>query len=401
MSLADVPAMNTAALDRLIAWFVAVVVVLRMTIGGNLLNRFVGYTTGTGNVLGRLHPGTYLLIIPVLLYLLRGRVRFFPAVDGAIIALLVATGVALSNGGLNAASVLVDTLLAAVLIARLVMGGSEASRTRLLRLMVAVLLINLPIIMAEKAMGVALIPRDRVEQFFRPPGLLDHPLTAGWTCCFVMWSVLTVEERRETAVFVNLLLLLEVALCSVRLPLLLAGLLFSLTLLSLGRRTVGGRLASGGAVLALLPALVLGAASLGLLDRFIDLGFYDNVSAASRLGAWSLLSYVNNDVLWHGMDNQSLAALLKTNRIEIVENSFVIFVLLCGVVPAVLAHLAVLSATAPAWMRSLSFLVVLPAMLLASISLSTKSAVVIVALVVAALYAARRRDLRLAAAAPG
>lgn len=390
---------HVAALDRLIAFFVALIVALRILIEGNLLNRFMGYTSGTGFILGRFHPGTYLLAVPTILYLLRGRIRFFPPLDIAILMLAVGAGVALRNGGFNAASVLVDTLLAAVMIARLIMGGSEQSRARLFRLVVLLFLINLPIIIVEKATGVAMLPRDRVEQFFRPPGFLDHPLTAGWACCFVMWGVLVSNMRRRRAVVVNLLLLLEVALCAVRLPLVIGGLLFSLTLLSLGQRSLAGRLGAASATIALLPALIVGAASLGLLDRFINLGFYDNLSAASRINAWSLLSQLNEQALWRGMDSQSVNALLVTSDIEIIENSFVMFVLFCGLVPAILAHLALFIATAPVWARSISYSLVLIGMLAASISLSTKSVVPILALVVAALYHARRLDLQAASAA--
>jgi hypothetical protein len=67
------------------------------------------------------------------------------------------------------------------------------------------------------------------------------------------------------------------------------------------------------------------------------------------------------------------------------------FTLLCGIVSAKLVHFAVLLATSPAWRRSPSYLIVLAGVLIGSISVSTKSVVIVMAFVMVALFYERNR----------
>lgn len=376
------PPASTGGRGLTVSWFItmllAVAVAVRILIGQNLLNQYVGYTSGTGFVGGRFHPATYLLV-PVLalhianLSLLPIRVQ--RRGRRHLIALLVAGAaviIALTNGGQNAAAVVVDVIIAPLAMAYLLSQLNEEQRGLIYRVILWAVVLNLIPVFYEKLTGNAIFPRGKTEMFFRPQGYLDHPLTAGVAVFCTMWGLLRLGRRPAIDLALSSALFIQVLLLGVRLPLVVAAVPFILQILKLGRNSGTGKVASGFFLIVIPPTLFAIAVLFGWLDRFMALGLYDDKSAGSRLIAFDILASLNDGELWRGVSNEKVLSLLKQFNLQAIENSFVAYTLMAGLSTSILVHFAIIVAVLSAARRDIVFVVITVAIFLGTIMFSTK-----------------------------
>ncbi|PHP17561.1 hypothetical protein CG471_22195 [Sphingobium sp. IP1] len=371
--------------------------VLRIVISQNLLNQYVGYTTGTGFIGGRFHPATYMLILVLTLYLCslamaglrirdRGR-RHLIALVPAVFAVVLA----LNNGGQNAAAVVVDLIIAPVLMAFLLTQLDEDRRSFFYRVIVGLVAFNLVLVAFEKATSIPIFPRDRslTEMYFRPQGYLEHPLMAGVAVFCSMWAVLRLGRRPSTDLALSGILLLQLMLLGVRMPLVVGTVIFILQILKLGRKTEVGKVAAGFFLIVIPPALFAIAVTLGWLDRFFALGLYDESSAGSRLVAFDLLGALNGRALWTGLPNDQVTALMERYGVIAIENSFVSYTLLAGLGVAILVHLAIVISIMPALLKDVLFVGITAAIFGGTIVFSVKTSAFMIFLLLCTIVVER------------
>lgn len=384
-------------LPALITWALVVPVVLRIVIGQNLLNRYVGYTNGTGFIGGRFHPATYIIFVVLALYLtilalngLRIRQRIMRHLVALVLS-LIAIILALSNGGQNAAVVIVDLIMTPLLMAFMLTQLDEDRRALFYRIIIGLVAFNLVLVAFEKATGIPIFPRDRslTEMYFRPQGYLEHPLMAGVAIFSSMWAVLRLGRRPSFDLILSGILFLQLLLLGVRMPLVVGSIIFILQILKLGRRTEVGKVAAVFFLFVIPPALFGIAVTLGWLDRFLALGLYDDSSAGSRLVAFDLLGAINDRALWTGLPNEQIAALMDLYGITAIENSFVSYTLLAGLGVAILVHLAIVISVIPALIRDLIFIGITAAIFGGTIVFSVKTSAFMIFLLLCTIVVER------------
>jgi hypothetical protein len=382
--------MRNLTLDALVRILILVVIAVRMMLSAGLLNNLVGYTSGQGSIIGRFHPATYLLVLPIVLFLLRGSFRLVPPLDVAILLSMAAASIAAYNGGLNMACVIVDVGITSMIVARMLIVYGPSLQRRAIILMTSISLFNLILVIIEKLRNQAIFPRDRQELFFRPQGLFDHPLFVGYICCFLMWAVLRSPLRPARALLIGIGLWLEVVLVSVRLPLLLASLVLGLQIIATGRDRLA-RIGTALVAAAVLPLLASGAAAAGWLDRFFTIGLFDEQSAASRINVFDILSRMSNAQIAFGMDQGSIDAAMRILKMDAIESSFIAYTITAGMIVAILVYAANIIAFFPVIRRDLLFTTIFLSMTLGSIALSTKTATMVVVFAAAASSYGRPR----------
>lgn len=378
-------------------------IVIRILVGQNLLNQYVGYTIGTGFVGGRFHPATYLIALTLFAYL-AGFIQFGFRIGGrgarqltAITFAMLAVVVALINGGLNAAATITDVVIAPLIMAFLLAQLSERQRTTLFGAIIVLVVFNLVPVAIEKYTGDALLPRDKTETFFRPQGYLDHPLVAGVSAFCAMWGILRLGRRPYTDLVLSALLLLQILLLSVRLPLLVGMFLFLLQICKLGRRSSSGKVTAGFLLVIVPPALLFVAVAMGWLDRFLELGLYDEKSAASRLVAFDLLGSLSSREIWRGVSNDEVIVLMNRYDLTAIENSFVSYILIGGWIVALLVHISIFISVYQALRRDIVFAILAIAILFGTIIMSIKTAALMIFLLLSAIAVERwngQRSLR-------
>lgn len=378
-------------MSRTLMWLLAAVVVLRILIGQSLLNQYVGYTSGTGSVAGRFHPATYLLALIFVFYFTNAR-RFPVAVRRygwryLVAALLgaIAVLVALMNGGLNAAATVADVVVASAMAAYLTTLLDERDRTLLFRVILLSVALNLIAVVLERGMGRTIFPSNFRELYFRPRGFFDHPLVAGTTVCCTMWGVLRLGKRPAIDLAWSAALFMQVLLLGVRLPLVVATMLFMIQILKLGRRSNTGKVAAATLITIVPPAMFAIALWLGFLDRFIALGLVDDESAGSRFIAFDILSSLSKDELWHGVSNDDMFILLAKFNIIAIENSAVAYTIMAGIGVSILVHVAIVVAIFPALRRDIVFIGLTLAIFAGTIVFSAKTSAFMIYLLITTL----------------
>lgn len=377
--------------EQFITFFVALIITLRILIGQSLLNQYVGYTSGTGSVAGRFHPTTYLLALVFIFYFTNAR-RFPVAVRRygrrhLVAALLgaIAVLIALMNGGLNAAATITDVVIASAMTAYLTTLLDEKNRTLLFRVILWAVALNLIAVVLERGMGRTIFPSNYRELYFRPRGFFDHPLVAGTTVCCTMWGVLRLGKRPTIDLVWSSALFVQVLLLGVRLPLVVATLLFMFQILKLGRRSNIGKVAATGLIVIVPPAMFAMALWFGFLDRFIALGLVDDESAGSRFIAFDILSSLSRDELWRGVSNDDMFILLAQFKIIAIENSAVAYTIMAGIGVSILVHVAIVFAIFPALRRDLVFVGLTLAIFAGTIVFSAKTSAFMIYLLITTL----------------
>lgn len=394
------------AMSLLFFFATAATFLIRFVITPQLMNSVVGYTTEEGAFYEKLHFGTYavLLLLPVVLlsrpFQLRddeiGKFKALVRYGALMLALIVFMYV---TGRAGPAVLLVDTYLVAGAACLIMLALGPHPRRLLGDMTLIFLILSAAVGTVEALTQQRIMPYDAVELQFRPVGLSEHPLALGLGCAMAIGFVALTRWPvwvRVAAVFV---LFVGAAASGARAALLVTVLeIFALILFVRWPRLSPRheRQAKLAVVLftagagALLVALLFSA---GLLGRFSETIFDENFFV--RVSIYDVFNHVTFEQVMFGMDSAELVRIVtETLRIPTIESAQVVIILLFGLPLALLFTWLVLwlllrllrHATAAAWIGVAATL----AAALSNNTLSSKSPVVMMMLVLVLAYNANR-----------
>jgi hypothetical protein len=332
-----------------LAWTGAVMV--RLFVSAGVLNSMYPYSETGGNVLEKIHPGSYLLFLMFPLFLPRQRfdvhMRRVVFANAMLTGALVIVGIAsASQGGTTAAGFLVDAVLIAPVASLSILSLSSSHRRFLAISVLAGLLVNSAVVFAELGLQQHLLPYGYIEDIFRPAGLLGHPLLSGlcsaaaipfffalfrsrlvkWTGAVLMFATcLACGARTASAVAAGTFLLSAVAGGMHRRP---------------GSRFDPSELALTAATLLLcFPLLLSFFLHSPTADRLAG-SLVDDQSIMSRISVYDALHFLSRSELLFGTTYSHIQAiLLEGVKLKIVESPIVSAILMFGALNALLLGL--------------------------------------------------------------
>jgi hypothetical protein len=355
---------RVADLQAPIFWVSGAIILLTFTLGSPLLNQLMPYSQPGGNLFTKFHPASWLG--PLLLLLVwqdhagrwRTPVGHLAWTIGVLILLI--GWLAVRGKGALLATFIDIYLVPAVLL--LALSRLSTQRVRLLlRIFVALAAINVFIVVIEFASQRALLPRDGYERFFRPSGLLAHPIVAG--TLFYCAMFLTVRGVTSSGLMRPLagLFLVGDALCGVRGPLTMAVLIFLMHIIrpAVPRRGLSDYVLDFG-LLMLIPVGISALLLSGAFDRIMELGIWEQ-SAQSRFTIFDAINLLNGHQFWKGVDGYDVSEFLakQVTGGRLIENAFVGVILLAGFPVALVSAISLFIAHAPAMRRSFLFTLML------------------------------------------
>lgn len=311
---------------RRAAFVIALIaVILEFAISGNTLEVMgIDYSSPGGNMLIKLHPGTYLVGIAAVMVLFMERplgagiVRFFrqtPALAGFMILILFCAFYSILNVGFSGAATYVESYFAAGLAAIALEAGTERQKRGLAWWIVAFIVLSIVISLGEGATQTHLIPlhigdEPTKEQLtdiedFRGAGLFGHPLTAAVSTAMGMFMMLRmrmhglVKAGLFTVFLVGLLSFGGRAALGITMILLVAAAGVVLVRGMIRRDLSINFLGAMAAAVIILPPLMLVLITSTDVGARIVTHMYADDSVEVRDIQWQVLNYLNlNDVLF-------------------------------------------------------------------------------------------------------
>lgn len=300
----------------------------------------MNYKGSGGFVFEKIHPATYLMILAPLVRGGTGRNAFSQSGLSwlGLIGFVICVLWSLLSGNSGFSAIIVDIFVGPALlyIVQRSLSFNEVRRLGWIFLILA--LVNFPIVVAELVTHNTLynagvehlyVAGLGMQESSRPAGLFEHPLMAGPVCICAMLLVKNGLASRTLAFVIMLILLLEVAFLSVRLPLMLASFVFAVFLLK-NLNTVRGQIVAFLIALA-APIAVYALVEFGIFNRVIERGVWDE-SAASRLTIYNIFDYMSQaEILW-GVDTDRISNLLVLTDNSHIESFFIIATLNAGII---------------------------------------------------------------------
>jgi hypothetical protein len=324
-----------------------VLVLARICIANNLLDMMMSYSSEGGNLLEKIHPASWLMLL--LAGLVAPRIASLSAPDDRNIlhamvimmgllccaALVPMIGSASSSLGVG---YLVDSLLVAAVTACVLLLLPLHHRRKVGQIIITVLVLNSVLALWEFAFKQHFIPSIYEEWIFRSRGILTHPLSLGLSnaaaICFVFLTDWSAARK-----FVSIILLIAGTLAAGARTASIASVIAPLVAFFM----IGGP-PSEAAVRGQIKVLVLLAVVFtsplawivvnltGLNDRFEMLGLVD-ASAQTRVVILQVFDFISWRDLIFGAGLQTLNRIaLSTLRLPTVENSIVVFIFQFGLV---------------------------------------------------------------------
>jgi len=331
------------AVSLLLFFAVSVALLARFFISPQIVNRVMEYTTETGALWEKLHPGTYaiLLLLPVVLLsrpirLVGDEIGKFRALLRYAAAILALTAYLVLTGNAGSAGFFIDTYLMAGAAGLIVLSCPPAVRRAVGGVVLSALLVSALMGIFEAATQRRILPYPLDELTFRPIGLMEHPLTLGLVCTTAIGFVAVTRWRAWVKVAAIFLLLVGVAASGGRFALLLGGLEVLLLLIFVPWPRLSPR-AERRAKLGVLILVIAGGTALiglllagGLLSRFSNTLFDENYMA--RITIYQLFGYMSPRELLLGADVEAMLKIVN-DRLELpfIESSPVVFVIIFGV----------------------------------------------------------------------
>lgn len=327
----------------------------------------IPYDVPGGLILWKLHPGTYVIGLAHLWFLmqdnpLRTAVRAFGERPALGLLGVVATMLLVYSNlryGPSGSAFVIDSLLVPVLAGFTLLGASVEARALVFRVLLGLTLANGVIGIVEAVTQSRVVPyligdREVIEEFFRATALGGHPLsnslrTAITLCCALLFA----HRPFVVSVLIGILLMSLLAFGSRAATILsgafLAGwmalrLVGSVRTLALNYRAV---LFTIVALAVVVGAVAAGLAVLNLGVRVIETFYWDR-SANSRLLAFLVFDFVSPAELLIGVSpariDELLTILNTKTALTDIENLWILFILQFGVVAFLLLFGTLLAA---------------------------------------------------------
>lgn len=323
------------------------VLLFRLIMTPYLMNMIMNYTSEGGPFYAKFHLGTYAIAVTLLAALFsrpflladddisffRALVRY-AALIGALLCYLIIAG------RLGATGFLVDTYLAAVLVALLMVTQNEQSRRIIGTMVLLVLITSAVIAIGEALTHRRVMPFSEGEPVFRATGLSGHPLALGAHCAIAMGFVPLTRWRIWVKTATIFVLFIGCAAAGARLALMLSAVEIILLLLFVRWPKLSPRHEREAKFIALLFTLCCGVALIGMLfaggflSRFANFAADENSMARVRI--YQIFSYVSWKAILTGMDPTDLLALVNEKLgLPFIESAPVVIIMLLGLPAAI------------------------------------------------------------------
>lgn len=327
---------------------------LRLLVTPDLMNMVTSYTSEGGPFYEKFHLATYALgavllaimaIRPPTLVgedvgLLRSLVRY-AAVMGALVVYFALIG------RFSAIGFLVETYLAAVLAAILLLVQNEQTRRIAASVLLCILITSAAIAIGEVILQRRLMPFTEGEPVFRATGLSSHPLALGAQCAVAIGFVPLTRWRLWIKVMAIFVLFIGCVAASARAALMASVLEILLLILFLRWPNLPPRRELQAKLIALFVTLLLGAVltiillSVGLLSRFSSVV---DTNSMARVQIYEVFRYVSWKDLFLGMNAADLLQIVNEKvGLEFVESAPVFLIMLMGLPMAILFTLVVIA----------------------------------------------------------
>lgn len=330
-------------LTLLLVLGMAIALAVRIIVSPMLMDSIVSYTAEGGAFYEKLHFGTYLIFLMLLLTLFSGPFRLhgeeigrFKALLWFCLAMVALVAVLFVTGRPGASVFLIDTYLCAGAAGLTVLALGTDARRILAEYVLVILILSAAIGIGEALTEKRLLPYDLVELSFRPLGLSEHPLALGALCATAVGFVALTRWRIWVRVAAIFILFIGCAASGARFALLLTVAEILVLLVFLPWPRLSPRQARRAKAVVLLVTLAGGTimvgllAGSGLLSRFNETLFDENFYA--RLTVYQAFSMVGWQELIFGMPPADLLALVnKELDLPFIESAQVVIGLTFGI----------------------------------------------------------------------
>jgi hypothetical protein len=354
---------------RLVLLLCALALTLDIVLGSFVMLRLgIHYESPGGNLLVKIHPGSYVALAAVALHFLGPnhplRVARALALRSAGLCLycagmMVVFGYALAVRGASGVAFLLDSFFVPGLLALVLIDAAPRARQRLVTWLIVVIAVNALCAIGEARLHQRLFPYmiagvDVTEDHFRATALAGHPLRNAMLTTMAMIAVATKPWPR--IVCFGFLLLFTMALLAFggRTALVIAG--AGVVALAVHALHTSARAADGTFVRTLLGAfvaLIAGAVTFAAVFTTTNLGgrireglLGGDSSTAARLQLFDIFKLTDLDGLLGGYSATTIDAMATVIGLLAVENFWIYLLLFLGVIgfavwlPAFLAGLA-------------------------------------------------------------
>ena len=335
---------------------------LRVSLSPPLLNLFIPYSSDGGAAIFKIHVGSIGMILlsagylsPVLRNVQRkDRIVLVGLLGllGTSVFLIVGTLISarLGNGQTQSIGYMIDSIMAGALASLFVLGMNERQRRMIPMIVVGYAIVNALFSLLEFALHKHLLlkPMGGLE-FFRPAALSGHPLFTGVWCIIGLLAVRYIRWPPLVRIGVQTILVAATVSAGARLGTVIIAVCFGISLVMPpdGSKTFTTHRMRQAyfsllALLGIAPLGIAAARALGFLARFDALGAYDQ-SAATRVNVYELFGMMTPSELMFGMPLKVAQDLLiRKTHIQVIESSFVIYVVQFGMIGAVLLSAALI-----------------------------------------------------------
>jgi hypothetical protein len=333
---------NNPYLLRFVFVFLWSFILLRFLLNANLLDLVIKYSAEGGNIVEKIHPSSYGLILVLAVVLLSFRielsdwdVRAFRALAAFLTVIALLMLCLLSFGRSGSAGYLIDSYVMACIVGMLLLTFPPEWRLRVGTTLIVFIALSACVAVVEFALQKRLLPYWATETSFRPTGLTEHPLMLGLFCATAVSFVPLTRWRPIVKVGVTMVLLLGAFAAGARLAALAAAgsalVVFALAEWPPGspaRRRQFKALSLLGMIIV-VPVAVAMLVQLGLVNRFQS-GLFDE-SAMARVNIYGLFNLVSWNEILFGADIARIRYLaFEYFDLEFIESSIVMFVFQFG-----------------------------------------------------------------------
>jgi hypothetical protein len=324
-----------------------VLVLARLILSANILNKFIPYTADGGSTVEKIHPTTYGIFFVLFVQVLTTRVELdaweLRAVRALIVFALAIGALAVFTslvGDITAIGYLIDTYLVACAAGASLLFVPRPWREKLGASLLIFIAVGTCVAIGEYALKTRLLPFPMDEETFRPTGLSEHPLVLGLYNAVGISFVAVTRWRAFTKACFILLMLLGTVVAGARiasivaiLSALAAVVLYQSPSMAPEKQFRMKALVLFGLILG-IPAAIFTLSQLGLLARFQE-GLLDN-SGMARVNIYGLFDLVSWREILFGADMKEIAKMaLQHFDLEFIESSIILFVFQFGLFGAI------------------------------------------------------------------
>lgn len=315
-----------------------------------LVTMGIPYNTPHGNIIAKIHPGTWVTVLAFFWLVSKGNplgnlatlARRTPSVATLAVVSLAALVISLALYGPSGSAFVIDTWIGPCMLGLVLREAEPEQVKRIFILYVAMIAGNAVLGLVEAGMKYHTVPYlagdvPIIEEHFRATALGGHPLSNAARTATVLCAVFALDKVRNLALLVPLLALSLLAFGSRSALVIALGVLggWGMARFLAGMLSRRGGTAQGITVLLGVAALPVAAWWFDLGKRILDTFYWDE-SAQSRLLVFKVFDHVDTYDLWMGIGPASIQTILDrlkgSTSLTDLENFWILLLLQFGLV---------------------------------------------------------------------